>query len=254
MARKKERDRIAMDWIYLSPHLDDVAFSCGGLVWEQVRSGHHVLIWPICAGLVPEGLLSAFAQELHLRWKMGPEAVILRREEDRQACERLGAEIRFFDIPDCIYRYRHLAESDQPLIQGEPDLYAAEPESDLIEALAKEFRKASVDNAKIVCPMALGNHVDHRLTRLAAEKSGLLLHYYADYPYVLRSFQELEQMETGGWMRLPAPISAAGLVAWKAAVVAHQSQISSFWTSLDEAWLAIQNYWAGGGGRVWMLK
>jgi LmbE family N-acetylglucosaminyl deacetylase len=239
------------DWIYFSPHLDDATLSCGGLIWEQVQAGARVSVWTICAGLIPPRPLSPFAQELHARWQTGPEAVQLRREEDRLAAGRLGAARLYLDIPDCIYRFRHLPEGEQPLIQGEVDLQKAEPESDLVAHLAQVFRETLPAGAKAVCPMALGGHIDHRLTRAAAELSSLPLDYYADYPYVLRSAPELAQMELGVWKRTPAPISAPALTAWLEAIADYPSQLSTFWSGLEEMRLAVQNYWAGGGGRLW---
>ena len=240
-----------LDWVYLAPHLDDAALSCGGLVWEQIQSGQKVSIWTVCAGLVPERPLSPFAQELHARWKTGPEAVLHRREEDRLACDRLGVTLYYFDIPDCIYRFRRLPDGEVPLIQGEADLQGAEPENDLIIDLAFSLKQSLPAGVRVVCPMALGDHIDHRLTRAAAVLSGLAVYYYPDYPYVLRSANELAQMELGLWKRCPAPISDQGLSAWQDSIAAYASQISTFWTSLAEVRLAVHNYWAGGGGRLW---
>src|SRR5512139_3118661 len=79
-----------MHWIYLSPHLDDAALSCGGLIWEQVHAGDTVSVWTICAGDPPNGSLSPFAEALHARWQSGIEAAVLRREEDVTSCLLLG--------------------------------------------------------------------------------------------------------------------------------------------------------------------
>jgi LmbE family N-acetylglucosaminyl deacetylase len=241
------------DWIYLSPHLDDAALSCGGLIWEQAQSGLGVSIWNICAGFIPSRPLSPFAQELHARWQTGPEAVHARRDEDLLASARLGAKPVYLDIPDCIYRFRSLPDGEQPLIQGETDLQDAEPEENLVEHLAQVLRETLPPSARVVCPMALGRHVDHRLARAAAERSGLPLFYYADYPYVLRSALVLSQMELGVWKRTPAPVSEPALTAWLEAVANYSSQISTFWSGSEEMKLAVKNYWAGGGGRLWQI-
>ena len=48
------------------------------------------------------------------------------------------------------------------------------------------------------------------------------------------------------------PVSAAGLDVWKDAVAAHTSQISTFWSDLDQMRSAIQNYWQQFEGvRLW---
>ena len=240
------------NWIYLSPHLDDVSLSCGGLIWEQVHNGLNVAIWTICAGSIPDRPLSPFATELHARWGTGPEAVLVRHEEDRQACLRLGVEPHYLEIPDCIYRFRKLPDGEQPLIQEERDLNNTEPEEDLVTSLAGLLKSQIPFATTVVCPVALGNHVDHRLTRRAAEASSRRLYYYPDYPYVLRCASELALVESGVWQRVPATISSAGLFAWQDAVAAYPSQISTFWSSISEAILSIHNYWAGGGGRLWV--
>jgi len=71
-----------MHWIYLSPHFDDVALSCGGLVWEQVQAGKAVSIWTVCAGSASVGDLSPFAKELHMRWEVDENETEQLRIED----------------------------------------------------------------------------------------------------------------------------------------------------------------------------
>ena len=68
-----------MHWIFLSPHYDDAALSCGGIIWEAVRRGAQVSIWTVCAATPPTGQLSPFAEELHARWETGPQAPLQRR-------------------------------------------------------------------------------------------------------------------------------------------------------------------------------
>jgi hypothetical protein len=101
--------------------------------------------------------------------------------------------------------------------------------------------------------LALGDHVDHQLTRLAAEGLGYELRYYADFPYVLRDGAHLERMEQDGWTRQTFPISTAGLQAWQAAIAAHASQISTFWAGTPEMEQAVEDYCLKESGiRLWM--
>ena len=89
-----------MKWIYISPHLDDAVFSCGGTIWEQICRGEAVEIWTMCAGDPPPGLLTPFAETLHQRWGTGFDSLAERRTEDYAAAAVLGASIVHFDIPD----------------------------------------------------------------------------------------------------------------------------------------------------------
>ncbi|MGH2521295.1 MAG: PIG-L deacetylase family protein, partial [Anaerolineales bacterium] len=51
--------------LYLSPHFDDAALSCGGTIHQQTRQGERAVVVTVCAGDSPPGPLSAFAQTLH---------------------------------------------------------------------------------------------------------------------------------------------------------------------------------------------
>jgi LmbE family N-acetylglucosaminyl deacetylase len=241
-----------MNWIYLSPHFDDVALSCGGLVWEQVQAGNPVCIWTICAGEPPAGALSPFAQELHARWETGPAAPLQRRTEDLASCQRLGASQRYFSVPDCIYRRD--PQTGEFLYASEGALSGALHPGDagLITVLREELGRTLQAGVAIVCPLALGNHVDHQLTRLAAEGLDCTLWYYADYPYVLRCKTQVEAMEQEGWKTKVFPISGEVLNAWQDSVAAHGSQISTFWAGENEMRLAISEYMQWNKGmRLW---
>jgi LmbE family N-acetylglucosaminyl deacetylase len=228
-----------MEWIYLSPHLDDIALSVGGLLWEQSQAGERVSIWTICAGDPPPGNLSPFAESLHTRWETGAQSMPVRRAEDIVACKRLGADYAHFDIPDCIYRRspfggKHLYASEEALWISVHD-----DEETLITQLTDQIKSKLPSDARVVCPMALGGHVDHRLTLAAAKKLDIPFWFYADYPYVLET-ENLKVLEE--YHSTVTQISPEGLLAWQEAIAAHQSQISTFWASLPEMRQAIQDY------------
>jgi LmbE family N-acetylglucosaminyl deacetylase len=234
-----------MQWIYLSPHLDDVALSVGGLLWEQTQAGAQVSVWTICSGDPPPGEFSPFADSLQKRWETGADSMSIRRAEDIESCRLLGADPVHFSVPDCIYRRspkngKHLYDSEHSLwTQVHPD------EQPLVAQIRKEMATKLPDNAQIVCPFSIGNHVDHRLTRKAAEDLGAKLLYYPDYPYVMAGHNKsiLEKEPA-----VQTAITSNGLQAWQNAVAAHLSQISTFWQNLDEMRLAIQEYSQQMGG------
>lgn len=235
-------------YIYISPHLDDVVLSCGGLVYEQARNGGLVEIWTLTAGSPPEDNLPAFACELHQRWEADADAVVIRRQEDLQACQVLGALPRHLDWQDCIYRFK---ENGTALIQADQDLFDAEPEPSLVTEIAAHLKHHLPQDACLVVPMGIGSHIDHRLAALAVQASAWPALYYADYPYVIHDPAQVAMLETEQWQRIPAVIMQDGLQAWQDAIAAYKSQLSTFWADLDEMKLAISNYCAGGGGRLW---
>lgn len=237
-----------MQWVYLSPHLDDVAFSCGGLVWEQSQAQHTVSVWTICAGDPPPGELSPFASFLHMIWQTGVEAAAQRRAEDLASCEVLGAAARHFAIPDCIYRlsptgHTHLYASEEALFGNlHPD------EAALVETLSQELEASLSPQTEVVAPLAIGNHVDHQLTRQAVEKLGRPIWYYPDYPYILDAASRLEELSRLGWEAVTHLVSEGGLQAWSLAIEKHASQMSTFWTSAVAMRQAIRRYAEKAGG------
>lgn len=237
-----------MQWIFLSPHLDDAALSCGGIIAERVANGDSVEIWTICAGDPPDGPLSPFASELHQRWGTGREAIAVRREEDLAACHVLKATPRHFSIPDCIYR-RDPA-SGEPLIHFNEDLFRQLPESQtsLVEELSRQLTDSLLAGCQVAAPMTLGNHIDHQLVRQAAERLNRPLWFYADYPYAATEPLTLMPVMPLVGPVFNQPISPAGLRTWQTAVAEYKSQISSFWESVSEMEKAIHAYWSAGGG------
>jgi len=256
-----------MEWIYLSPHFDDCAYSCGGLIWEQSSSGEKVQVWTICAGDIPEGPLSPYAEEHHQRWQTGREAVALRKVEDMKACESMGAAFRFFSIPDCIYRRgdkRYSENKDEACLSDEhagEHLYTSyqgifgpihPAESGLLYQLGDELSRRLPVEAEIVCPIGIGGHVDHRLVRAAAELLGRNLWYYADFPYVMENPRQIDQLRRDGWMERRFKISESGLKAWYESIAAHKSQVSTFWGDLTVMKEMVEHYVEmAGGARLW---
>jgi len=229
-----------MRWIYISPHLDDAALSCGGLIWEQARTGIAVEIWSVCAGDPPSGTLSPQAQEMHTRWQSGSpqETLVLRRAEDQNAARRLGAAIQHFPIPDCIYR---IGPEGNWLYPDEIFTAPHPAESALVGNLAALLAERLTNYDTLVCPLGLGGHVDHLLTRAAVEKLNRPLWYYADIPYLLRSPLELPEAVH----KLTAKnffISPAGLAAWQEAIAAYPSQLSSLFEDENDMRQRIREY------------
>jgi len=153
----------------------------------------------------------------------------------------MGASYRHLQVYDCIYRTdgqgQHYYASEEALngpLHPEEAVRAAQ--------LTQLWTENLPADSRVVCPISLGNHVDHQLTRRAAEQSGYTLWYYADYPYVLRQPAQLLALEQEGWRRECLRLSAAGLKAWQDAIAAHASQISTFWANKSAMRGAIKEY------------
>jgi LmbE family N-acetylglucosaminyl deacetylase len=208
----------------LSPHFDDAVLSCGAQIWDRTQRGAKVLVATICAATPPplEGL-SPYAFSLHQRWQA--QGDFNRAAEDRQAVTHLNATPWHMRYADCIYRR---APTGTSLYNSDEDIFGAiaPQETPLIDEMARVFKQFELElspNALVMVPRAIGNHIDHQLTRAAAEKwlvghHRLRFQYYADYPYA--------ETVPGGE---DLPISPEGIRRKIDAIRAYTSQISSFW-------------------------
>ncbi|MDI9547964.1 MAG: PIG-L family deacetylase [Chloroflexota bacterium] len=243
------------DWLYLSPHLDDVALSCGGQIAQHVQSGQTVLIVSVMAGDPPEESVSGYAQSLHDRWLLATDAAAGRRQEDLEACRILGADALHWDVPDCIYRTH--PQSGEPFYVSDDDIFGAiaPAEMELLDTLVSRMQTLPA-HRRIAVPLTVGNHVDHQLVRLAAERcfGTAALDYYEDYPYAQDDGAVAATIaaQAGVWRAEVTPLCAAALETKIAAIRAYHSQLSTFFA--DDADLREQvTRFAEtvGGERLW---
>jgi len=190
-----------------------------------------------------------------MSWGLGADAVAVRREEDRVALRRLGANVLHLDLPDCVYR-RH-PQNGEPLYALPETIFGPlhPAEEVLVEQLRVRLASALPTDAVLVCPLGLGGHVDHRLTRAAAEALGRPLRYYADYPYAAEADAEaaLEALQAQGWQPDRHEVSEEGVRAWIAAAGDYASQRSTFWedeAAMAAAFRAFCDRW--GGVTLWL--
>ena len=257
--RKSERQRVRESVtlkrmptrLFLSPHLDDAALSCGGLIHKHAQQADRIVVVTVCAGDAPASELSPFAESLHARWKTPNEVVAVRRAEDLAATQVLGAEAIHWDVPDCIYRTdpatgAHLYTSEESLF-GEWHI----AEWPLAQRLAQSIMELCrlLHAEALYAPLTIGHHVDHQLVRRAAELTRLPLVYYEDYPYAARE-SEIELW--GGLAQGPDDDHALSpervifaepdLEAKCQAIAAYASQISTFWAEESALWAAIRQF------------
>ena len=240
-------------WIFLSAHFDDVVLSAGGLVWELTRRGDQVEIWTICAGDPPAGKpLTEYAQLLHGFWDIGEDVPAKRSQEDAACCRVLGAGFRRYTVPDNIYRY-HPGTGEPAIKENEDQMKPLEPDESYLVPLAADFiRKNLPETCELVAPLGIGSHRDHILTRRAAERLGIPLWHYADYPYLIYGEHTLADWLPADPETFSLEISPSGLKAWQDGFACHRSQIPLLWVDEDDMRASIERYFkAGYGSTVW---
>ena len=176
--------------IYLSPHYDDAALSCGGTIHQQTQAGESVLVVTICAAPPPaRSPFSSFAQEQHQKWGDPNDAIALRRAEDQAAMQILGTDYVWLNFVDCIYRGQL---PNGPWFYNNDDELFGEIHPDdqglvgqVVEALNNQIGMKK--NPIIYAPLTVGYHVDHQLVHEATWElynQGRQVIFYEDYPYV----------------------------------------------------------------------
>jgi LmbE family N-acetylglucosaminyl deacetylase len=210
--------------LVLSPHYDDAALSCGGLLALLSTHRRRPRV-AVIFGAEPDPCapLTEFARFQHERWGLAPGDVIAGRQREEAAAMRiLEAETDVLPFGDAIYR---------------GDAYTTEvslfsPPAALEAALPQEITRAlnlppHADDIRIYAPLALGGHVDHRLAHGAGRllvQAGWTVWFYEDLPYALHDPTAVPEMgREGDWEPRLVDVSDY----WRekmAAVLAYSSQ------------------------------
>lgn len=244
------------DLIILSPHLDDAILSCGGIIIDRASAGQQVLIVTVMAGDPPSGPVSSYAGSLESRWELVQQAAAARRAEDIRACRHVGAGWDHWEIPDCIYR-RH-PQSGEAFYNSDRDIFGEIHPAEV--ELITQLRQKMIDLPpadEVFVPLGIGHHVDHQLTRAAAEQWGIPLTYYEDYPYAQKPGAVSEMVTSNGihWQSHITPLSLESLQQKIEAIEMYDSQLSTFFADRDDLVRQVSNFSTQvGGERTWQVK
>ncbi len=237
--------------IFLSPHLDDVVYSCGGTLGVQVSSGLRPLVITIFGGPPPSNTqLSPYAQHLHSKWGTDPTkgangVIETRRKEDATALEYLQTDYLWLDYPDAIYRGNPAYyTSHQQLIGGE--VHPAD------QAIEKQLGQLLLDiqsglpDAVWYAPLGIGRHIDHQIVCSAADRlvqHGIKVYFYEDFPYVLRDGALQERIEDLGASYEPNLVEVSEfLPVRQEAAKMYASQITSNFGSQENLIQSMDKY------------
>lgn len=169
--------------LFLSPHLDDVAFSCGGTLLRLTNDpGWRVVLCTLFTASVPNP--QGFALRCQTDKGLAPEVdyMALRRAEDTAyAASANVRDIRHWEYREAPHRGY---ESPADLFAGIHDGDAVwQPLATDLAALDEELRPDVV-----FAPQGLGNHVDHLQTIRATLATWPVerVIWYRDTPYAIR--------------------------------------------------------------------
>ncbi len=176
--------------LFLSPHLDDVAFSCGAAFASLATRGWDAHLATVFTRSIPDPRGFALACQTDKGLAPDVDYMALRRAEDAAAARALGAaSVRWLAHAEAPHRGY---ESAPALFAGvhERDQDAWRPVAADVAALVDELAPALV-----FAPQAIGGHADHRhvvraVADVARARAGagrpLAVAWYRDTPYIIR--------------------------------------------------------------------
>lgn len=249
--------------LFLAPHFDDVALSCGGAVARAVAAGEPATIVTVFAGVpAPEIPLTPYARWHLAAWGVASvaEAFDTRRAEDRAAALVLGASLTMLPFVDGAFRagrYRSWDELRTRLAPADAPLPAAIADALMVGGLIGP-------GTLVTGPLAIGRHVDHQAIfaamRLLAAR-GARIRGYEDYPYAADAEEYRARMAAPALAgATPEAIDIAPWLETKVrAIGCYASQLPTLFpdTPMPEAVRAYGTLVAGGAGiaeRFWWLN
>jgi LmbE family N-acetylglucosaminyl deacetylase len=191
------KTRISCRHLFLSPHLDDAALSCGGTIARLAAAEEPVLVVTVFAGDPDLDRLSPFARETHVAWGDPAAPYAARRAEDRAAMARLGATPLHLGFRDAIYR---TDAAGAPIYTSNQALFGPPHAADelLIDRLEAALRPlvCRLDPTVLYIPLGVGRHADHQLVAQAALRllspveTAPELWWVEDFPYAAGGLPE----------------------------------------------------------------
>jgi LmbE family N-acetylglucosaminyl deacetylase len=174
--------------LFISPHLDDVALSCGGRVSQRAAAGDSVLVTTVFTEHQTEEteLVRAFYDVCGVAAAQRDRFWETRRVEDANAVRILGASHLWLSYADAIFRgpYRIGAEAFGAHARIKPE------EATFVDGVAQHLCSLwrATEHATVYLPLGIGCHVDHQICYAAApalRAAGARVLHYEDFPYAL---------------------------------------------------------------------
>ncbi len=169
--------------LFLSPHLDDAVFSCGGLLAQLGDAGWRTAMVTAFTATVLPASGFALACQLDKGLAADVDYMALRRAEDAEAAAILGvADLRWLGLPEAPHRGYGSAAELFGGVHAADDIWR--PLATSIAALLAELRPDLV-----LGPQGLGGHVDHLQMIRAIRHAGgdARVAFYRDTPYAIRN-------------------------------------------------------------------
>lgn len=247
--------------VFIEPHFDDVAFSCGGLLSELSQAGTDIdLVTVFTEGpssgeqLSPERL-SPLARDIHEGWGAAINPYQTRKREAMDAIASLGARSHWLGLQEALYREPALT-SPEELLELEGDPQEDSSFQDVTEAL-KEFLEKTLGKLEsppsspsvlLFAPLGVGGHRDHSLVHRAVrdlplKRQGIATWYYEDFPYTLDIDALKRRVRQLGGRWEPTTVDVRSSIEARASLSArYATQVGAIFESQENLEESIRSY------------
>ena len=223
-----------MTVLAVSPHLDDAAFSAGGLLATLARE-HAVVVATVFTQSVPGPTGFALRCQTDKGVSPGTDYMELRRAEEAEACSRLRAYPVWMGLPEAPHRGYESAEA---LFAG-----VLPSDAEMWRQVLHELRRVAAHQEPdvVLTCQGLGQHVDHRHVVRAvatwAAEEGVPALWWRDLPYAIREPDALPAPAVpDGLLSASFPLDADALQAKLDACAQYRTQLPyQFGRDTDEA-------------------
>lgn len=180
---------------FVSPHLDDAILSAGELI-SYLSKKTKVEIITIFTKASPKPYTDFAESYLHsCNYRDADKLFLDRRSEDKKVLNQLKIKyIYYLDFIDAAWRKKseviHLYPTRLDIISGK----IVNEDQKLMKNIEKKLKSIIYKNRHciIFCPLGVGKHIDHIITREICTKNFLNLIYWSDFPYNRYSKTEID--------------------------------------------------------------
>lgn len=231
--------------VFIEPHFDDVAFSCGGTLSALAQQGTALDLVTVCTADPDAGQpLSPLARRLHDEWG-ATHPYVQRRGEGDQVRRRLHINLVWLGVAEALYRRPHCTAMHELLDGSMPP--AADPAFQTVITRLGSVLPAR-GRVTIFAPLGIGGHQDHRLVHaavrtLALQRPDWSVWYYEDVPYAFGTQSVKDRLQTLEGYTRPATVDISATIGDRIRLSrCYTSQVQAIFGSADDMQAALEGY------------
>jgi LmbE family N-acetylglucosaminyl deacetylase len=195
---------------FVSPHFDDAVLSAGALAGYLKDQGNKVVVINIFTQAGPRPYtLSAKAYLRQCQYVNAERLYEDRHREDHNALASIADQVINLGFTDALWRPKHSGLS-RHFGKALPELGVVYPtyrlhitkgklaRSDrptVTEIMRKLESVIESEDPAVFCPLGIGNHIDHVITRMVCDELFSNPIHWADYPYNLSNGDKAKATE-----------------------------------------------------------